>query len=378
MPRPCWRWRDSLLLGVPTVMLGNSFATHVQEAYAAVAQDGTLHIPPPGPGVAEWPIVGKKIVRGLELRGRPTCRRSSARTRNKLKDLSRKGLAAAASTAVAVLLFLGAMIIAAIMMAYAESGSRAMQRIFSRLTDPVRGPRLQKLATATVRSVAAGVIGVAFIQAILLGMGFIFAGIPAAGVLALLVMFLGILQVPALLVTLPGDRLAVAVRGRLDDEQHRCGRSTCWIAGMADNVLKPLLLGRGVDAPMPVILIGALGGMVAGGIIGLFVGGVVPGRRLPAVHGVGRQLRRSNHRQATVVSVARATRPPSSASAHRSQWCPGCSALSGCATVGPDFGSPTSPGSTSGSPTCMARSASRSNRHEPTCVSGRSCSTTPC
>ena len=44
---------------------------------------------------------------------------------------------------------------------------------------------------------------------------------------------------------------------------------------MADNVLKPLLLGRGVDAPMPVILIGALGGMVAGGIIGLFIGGVV-------------------------------------------------------------------------------------------------------
>ena len=95
------------------------------------------------------------------------------------------------------------MIIAAIMLAYAESGSRAMRRIFSRLTDPVQGPRMQKLATATVRSVAAGVIGVAFIQAILLGMGFIFAGIPAAGVLALLVMFLGILQVPALLVSIP-------------------------------------------------------------------------------------------------------------------------------------------------------------------------------
>ena len=126
-----------------------------------------------------------------------------SQNQEQLKDLSRKGLAAAASTAVAVLLFIGALVIAAIMLAYAESGSRAMKRIFSRLTDPVRGPRLQKLATATVRSVAAGVIGVAFIQAILLGMGFIFAGIPAAGVLALLVMFLGILQVPALIVSLP-------------------------------------------------------------------------------------------------------------------------------------------------------------------------------
>jgi len=166
------------------------------------------------------------------------------------------------------------MIIAAIMMAYAESGSRAMQRIFSRLTDPVRGPRIQKLATATVRSVAAGVIGVAFIQAILLGMGFMFAGIPAAGVLALLVMFLGILQVPALIVSLP----AIAwlwVSGDGSTTSNIVFTIYLGIAGMADNVLKPLLLGRGVDAPMPVILIGALGGMVAGGIIGLFIGGVL-------------------------------------------------------------------------------------------------------
>jgi predicted PurR-regulated permease PerM len=47
------------------------------------------------------------------------------------------------------------------------------------------------------------------------------------------------------------------------------------VGGMADNVLKPMLLGRGVDAPMPVILIGALGGMVSSGIVGLFVGAVL-------------------------------------------------------------------------------------------------------
>jgi len=47
------------------------------------------------------------------------------------------------------------------------------------------------------------------------------------------------------------------------------------VAGMADNVLKPLLLGRGVDAPMPVILLGAMGGMVTSGIIGLFIGAVM-------------------------------------------------------------------------------------------------------
>jgi predicted PurR-regulated permease PerM len=261
-----------LLLGVPTVMLGNSFATHVQEV-AAAARDGALHVPAPAPGVAEWPVVGKKIyaVWNSAATNLPAFVNEN---QAQIKDLSRKGLAAAASTAVAILLFLGALVIAAIMMAYAESGSRAMQRIFSRLTDPVRGPRIQKLATATVRSVAAGVIGVAFIQALLLGMGFMFAGIPAAGVLALLVMFLGILQVPALIVTLPAI-IWLWVSGDGSTTSNIAFTIYLGIAGMADNVLKPLLLGRGVDAPMPVILIGALGGMVTGGIIGLFVGGVL-------------------------------------------------------------------------------------------------------
>jgi predicted PurR-regulated permease PerM len=47
------------------------------------------------------------------------------------------------------------------------------------------------------------------------------------------------------------------------------------IAGLADNILKPVLLGRGVDVPMPIILIGALGGMIGMGLIGLFLGSVI-------------------------------------------------------------------------------------------------------
>jgi len=159
-------------------------------------------------------------------------------------------------------------------MAYAESGSNAMRRVFIRLSDPARGPRMQKLATATVRSVAAGVIGVAFIQAILLGMGFLFAGIPAAGVLAFIVLFIGILQIPAILVSIP----AVAwlwISGDGSTTANVLWTIYLLVAGMSDNVLKPLMLGRGVDAPMVVILIGALGGMVTGGFIGLFIGGVV-------------------------------------------------------------------------------------------------------
>jgi predicted PurR-regulated permease PerM len=118
------------------------------------------------------------------------------------------------------------------------------------------------------------VIGVAFIQALLLGIGFIMAGIPAAGVLALVVMLIGIVQLPAAIISLP----AIAYlwwAGDASTTSNIFYSIYLIIAGMADNVLKPLLLGRGVDAPMPVILLGALGGMVSSGIIGMFIGAVL-------------------------------------------------------------------------------------------------------
>ena len=261
-----------LLLGVPTALLGSSFASHAQDLYTAV-HDGKLAIKPPGPAVADWPIVGKRVYAAWNAAA-TNLPAFVAENQVTIKDLARRGLAAAASTAGALLMFLGSLIVAAIMLAYGDSGSRGIERICSRLTDPVRGPKLQSLATATVRSVAAGVIGVAFIQALLLGIGFMLAGIPAAGVLALIVMLLGIVQIPALIVTLPA--LAwMWMSGDGSTTHNVIYTIVLLVGGMADNVLKPLLLGRGVDAPMLVILIGALGGMVTGGIIGLFVGGVL-------------------------------------------------------------------------------------------------------
>ena len=98
------------------------------------------------------------------------------------------------------------------------------------------------------------------------------AGVPFAGVLAMVVLVLGIAQVPALIVTLPAIAY-IWIERRL---RHRRGRRSTsvllFVAGMVDNVLKPLMLGRGVDAPMPVILLGALGGMATAGILGMFVG----------------------------------------------------------------------------------------------------------
>ena len=261
-----------ILIGAPTAMLGDSFAGHAKDAYTAFEND-TITIKQPNPSVAEWPIIGEKLYHAWstaadDLPG------YLKEYRPQLKQILGKVLGTAADTAGAVLLFLGALIVAGIMMAYGGPGSQAIQRILCRLTDPMRGVRLQALITATIRSVATGVIGVAFIQALLLGVGFYMAGVPAAGVLSVIVLLIGIAQVPASIIALP----VVAYIWWSGDASTAI--NIVWTiyliaAGMADNLLKPLLLGRGVDAPMPVILIGAIGGMVSAGIVGLFLGAVL-------------------------------------------------------------------------------------------------------
>jgi len=261
-----------LLIGLPTAMLGSSFAGHIHSVYAAF--DGnTVEISAPNPAVAEWPLVGERIYSAWQAAA-TDLPAFLEKLQPQLGNMAKQALAMAASTAGSVLLFLGSLVIAGIMMAYGESGSRAMEQISVRLSGPTAGRRVHRLSTATIRSVATGVIGVAFIQALLLGIGFLFAGIPAAGVLAVIVLLLGILQAPALLVSLPAIGY-IWWAGDGGTVMNVVWTVYLLVAGFADNVLKPLLLGRGVDVPMPVVLLGALGGMVSGGIVGLFVGAVI-------------------------------------------------------------------------------------------------------
>jgi predicted PurR-regulated permease PerM len=171
-------------------------------------------------------------------------------------------------------MFSVALIIAGIMMAYGQPGTGASRNIYHKFTnDPESGERLFNLSVATIRSVAVGVVGVAFIQALLLGVGFYFAGIPAAGLLAIVVLIIGILQLPALVITLP----VIGYLWWAGDSTISNILFTIYllIAGAADGFLKPMLLGRGVEAPMPIILIGALGGMASFGLLGLFIGAVL-------------------------------------------------------------------------------------------------------
>ena len=260
-----------LLIGVPTVILGTHTADFVDETHTAF-ENNTITIKPPAPSVAEWPVVGKKVheIWTLAANDLPAL---LEKMQPQVESISKAALGFVAGTASGLFQFLFALIIAGIMMAFGQSGSDVMLKIIRRMAGSEKGDQLYTLSTATIRSVSMGVIGVAFIQALLLGVGFIWVDIPAAGLLAIVVLVLGIAQIPPTLITIP----VIAFLWWSGDSTLSNVFFTIYflVAGLADNVLKPLFLGRGVDAPMPVILLGALGGMVTAGLVGLFVGGVL-------------------------------------------------------------------------------------------------------
>ena len=192
----------------------------------------------------------------------------------KITELGRDALSMVASIGKTMLLFLASFIVANIVMAYGDSAARSGRSFFSRVAGSSRGEELVKLAVSTIRAVALGVVGVAAIQALLVGLALMLAGIPGAGILAIITLVLGIAQVPALIITLPVI-IYIWSSGDYSSGAAIAHTIILLLTGMADNVLKPLMLGRGVDVPMPLILLGALGGMASGGILGMFVGATV-------------------------------------------------------------------------------------------------------
>ena len=262
----------AIVIIVPTALLLDSFGSSIQELVTAV-QHNTLQIPPPRPGIEAWPIVGTKIY-GVWSKAHADLPGLVESMQPKIGELARKALAVVASIGLGLLQFLASFVVAGILMAYGEAGTHGSRAIFERVISRERGESFRKLSTATIRAVAQGVIGIAFVQATLVGLALLIAGIPWAGVLAVITLVLSIAQVPALIVILP------AIVYIWSSGDYGSGAAVGYtiillLSGMADNVLKPLMLGRGVDAPMPVILLGALGGLATRGILGMFVGATI-------------------------------------------------------------------------------------------------------
>ncbi|WP_041770936.1 AI-2E family transporter [Metapseudomonas resinovorans] len=260
------------ILLIPVFLLGSSIAESMDSGLELL-KGGDLQIPAPPESIASWPLIGQPLSDAWKQAADADQTSLVKQVLPYLKGAGLVLMSKLAGVGAGILLFLGALIIGGIIMAYGGNGHRSAVAIASRLSGPVRGPQIAELCTATIRAVAQGVVGIAFIQMLLVGVGFVVMGIPGAGVLALLVLLLGIMQLPVTLITVPVIIFVFATQGASLGVIIFTVYSV--VAGLSDNVLKPMLLGRGVNVPMPVVLIGALGGMVTGGIIGLFIGPVV-------------------------------------------------------------------------------------------------------
>ena len=254
---------------VPAGMLSDSLYDSASNLGRGISE-GSLQVPPPSETVKEWPVLGEKVYQ-IWLKASENLATVLIDNKELFSGLGGKVLGVGAGLGGSILQFVIATLIAGVFLGNAEKSEKAMRLLFRRLAGD-HGDELVTIATSTVRSVMVGVLGIAVIQAALAALGIGFAGVPAVGLWALIILVLAIAQLPPLLVLAPISIYLFSV-----------GSTTVavvfliWsiLVSMSDAVLKPVLLGRGVDAPMLVILLGAIGGMLSAGIIGLFLGAVV-------------------------------------------------------------------------------------------------------
>jgi len=240
--------------------------------FAAQVQAGTIDIPPPADKVADWPLIGDQLY-AVWNSAAEDVEQTLAEFEPQLRQLTEWLVRKVGNTMIGMLQIAASLVIAGVALMYADSGYKLNHAIAEKLV-PGRGQHATDISVATIRSVTNGVLGVAVIQAVLLGVGFAVMDVPHAGLLAAIVLVIAIVQIPALLVVLP---IVIWVFSVAEPVPATIFAVYTLVAAASDNFLKPILLGRGVDLPALIVLVGAIGGMIASGIIGLFLGAVILG-----------------------------------------------------------------------------------------------------
>ena len=261
----------SALVLVPTTIASISAAGSIPQVLQTI-QTGERAVPPPPARLKELPIIGQRAD-ALWTQASTDMPAFAKKYRPQLASFTKALIGFAGSLFVTVLAVVAAVIFAAITLAYSESARAFIANVLARITGSrANGEHYMDIIGATIKSVANGVIGVAFVQALLVGVGFFAIGVPGAGILSILAMALGVVQIPVILITLPAIIYAFSA-----ETTTVAVIFTIWsiIAGLSDAVLKPLMIGHGLEVPMPIILLGVIGGVMAFGLVGLFIGAVV-------------------------------------------------------------------------------------------------------
>lgn len=253
----------------PVTWLGLGLVDGLQ-SFAAQLSAGSLAVPSPPAGVKDWPIVGAQIYT-LWDQASTNLGAALRELAPYLKSLAGPVLAFAGSAGVGTLKFVLSLVLAGFLFPHGTRLVAAMRGIQARLVAQ-RSQDFVALAGLTIRTVSQGVIGVAILQSLLAGIGLKLAGVAHAGVLAFGVLVLGILQIGAAPILIP---VTIWIWATTSFTPALLITIYLLVVGLADNVLKPMLMGRGLNTPMLVIFIGVLGGTLAHGIVGLFIGPII-------------------------------------------------------------------------------------------------------
>ncbi len=230
----------------------------------------TLALPAPPTAVKDWPLIGDYVYQFWDLAS-TNLKEAAAKIVPYLKPVGTSLLGIAADAGTGILKFFVGIIVAGFLFAPAPSIVGAVKKFLRRLT-PDRGEEFANLAGATIRAVSRGVIGISVLQALLAGIGLMIAGVPGASLITSAVLIFGIIQIGPTIILAP-----VVIWSWTAMEPAMALLFTAYMVpvNLLDNVLKPIVMGRGLKTPMLVILIGVLGGTLAYGITGLFLGPII-------------------------------------------------------------------------------------------------------
>jgi predicted PurR-regulated permease PerM len=258
-----------LLIIIPSVWLLFKSVEEVKEIKNAIRTD-QLIIPTPNESVKEWPVVGAKIyTTWTELSTEKTS--FIIKHKEELKPVALKLISLLSTVGKGILIFIGAIIIGGILLIYSESISRYSRTFFIKIAGE-QGDTMNFTITSTIQNVAKGILGVAFLQSTLVGIGLVIAGVPLAGLWAVLCLLLAIVQIGIFPIAIG---VIIYIWGSADTTT--AVLLTIWIvfSSLIDNVIKPIVMGKGAPAPMLIVFMGTIGGFIANGFIGLFTGAII-------------------------------------------------------------------------------------------------------
>jgi predicted PurR-regulated permease PerM len=233
-------------------------------------QEGKLKVSEPPENVKGWPLIGKKTFQ-VWTQLAHSVEGFVQKYPDEIKMIGNYILQLVTSSGKALLIFIFSIVISGVFLSYAEESADYARSFFNRLIDSSQFD-VGSIAAITIRNVVKGILGVSLIQSLCAGAGFFIAGIPYASIWTLLCLILAIIQVGILPVTL-GVLIYIWTIGNTTTAI----LLTIWMipVGLLDNILKPIMMGKGAPVPMLIIFLGSLGGFMFSGFVGLFTGAVI-------------------------------------------------------------------------------------------------------